>query len=366
MPQSLHGQVFQLDNGRKFFGKKGFTLIELLVVIAIIAVLMGILLPALSGAQSSARRIKSQANLRSMAQIQELYVGEYRDSLINPFEIQKFIRGMGNSGGPGGRGWGLVRKVGSSAAIEFPMGNGSNKWYTEMYAFHWYSVIGGWLSQGNYASDVQFSPSDRVLIARMDELETDPPPGWSLERGFWDGSYVLSPTCWFAPERYRDDGRGIAPRNNPVTSKAKRNQMSKVTFTSQKVLMWERFDWSKKTRTASFRDPNIGGGEPIIFGVENGPPQWNNPDAEPSVATADGSVTRVKIADIYSGMLNENERVARSFTPTDSWDPSYSGLRIYSMEGDQFEIGDQRSGMGKYPAFFWATRDGIRGRDFAR
>ncbi len=65
--------------------RKGFTLIELLVVIAIIAILMGILLPALSSAQSSARKIKSQANLRSMAQIHEVYVGEYRDSLINPF-----------------------------------------------------------------------------------------------------------------------------------------------------------------------------------------------------------------------------------------------------------------------------------------
>ena len=80
--------------------QKGFTLIELLVVIAIIAILMGILLPALSSAQGSARRIKSQANLRSMAQIHEVYVGEYRDSLINPFEIKKFIQRQ-NSGGGG-------------------------------------------------------------------------------------------------------------------------------------------------------------------------------------------------------------------------------------------------------------------------
>ncbi|MGV6815279.1 MAG: type II secretion system protein [Phycisphaerales bacterium] len=345
---------------------KGFTLIELLVVIAIIAVLMGILLPALSGAQSSARRLQSQSNLRSMAQIHEAYVGEYRGSLINPFQIKKFIRGMNSGGGgPGGGGWGVVNKVGTNAPIEFFLGGGNNKWYTEMYAFHWYSVIGGWLDQGNYASDVQFSPADRVLIARMDDLENDPPPGWTLDRGYWDGSYVLSPTCWFAPERYRDDGRGPAPRNNPVTAKAKRNKMSNVTYTSQKVLMWERFDWSKKTRTASFRDPNIGGGTPIIFGKENFSPQWNNPEAEPAVATADGSVTTVNIAQIYSDMQDSNPRVARSFTPTDLWDPTYDGLNDYSMAEDGFEFGDARSGMGKYPAFFWATRDGIRGRDFS-
>ena len=111
--------------------------------------------------------------------------------------------------------------------------------------------------------------------------------------------------------------------------------------------------------------PTSVAGVPIIFGKENASPQWNNPEAEPSVATADGSVTRVNIGQIYSDMQDDNARVARSFTPTDSWDPSYSGLNDYSMAEDDFEIGDARTGMGKYPAFFWATRDGIRGRDFS-
>jgi len=142
--------------------------------------------------------------------------------------------------------------------------------------------------------------------------------------------------------------------------------MSDVIFTSQKVLMWERFDWTRKRRTASYRDPSVGGGEPYVFGVENKPPQWNNPDAQPSVATADGSVSRVKISKIFEGMVDSNPKTARSFTPTDNWDPRYSVLEYYSMHEDGFEIGDDRSGMGKYPAFFWATRDGIRGRDFSR
>lgn len=70
--------------------RKAFTLIEVLVVVAIIAVLVGILIPTLSSAQNTARLVKSQANLRSMAQIQEVYTSEYRGSLMNPYQIKDY------------------------------------------------------------------------------------------------------------------------------------------------------------------------------------------------------------------------------------------------------------------------------------
>jgi prepilin-type N-terminal cleavage/methylation domain-containing protein/prepilin-type processing-associated H-X9-DG protein len=71
--------------------KSAFTLIELLVVIAIIALLVGILLPALGSARQTARDVLCKSNLKQVATATHVYASDHKGKFPPVLSRENFV-----------------------------------------------------------------------------------------------------------------------------------------------------------------------------------------------------------------------------------------------------------------------------------
>lgn len=158
--------------------KSGFTLVELLVVIAIIALLVGILLPALSKARKNANQVKCLTNVRAIAQGFTQWGADNRDNYPLPS---------------------LIDRVGDTETIN--QGNDRRDRSGAIYSILIFNDI--------LVPDSMVSPSEANGNIRVnEEFEfTSPEGSQNPRRAFWDPKFKGTPVA---------EGQGIAGIDNNV------------------------------------------------------------------------------------------------------------------------------------------------------
>ena len=341
---------------------KGFTIVELLVVISIIALLVGILLPAIGKARESARLRLSQANLRNLGAAHQMYASAWND--------RQYQLSRDNFGA-----YGVTTPAGYEAAgpghIEIPLGwangvswffftNGCSSCF-EPIQFEGNNVGFGYFRvpntpafteylSGRMYDPVFWAPKDRVLLDDNGVEECFEHPGdLCLPAGvpvYIETSYCSSPAALFSPDVMRrpTDGGFQNPWSLPAGFRAP--SLSQSRFPELKTHMIEH-NWLQSPPTNC--NPNFTGCTPYYFN--------HGYESRPCALFYDGHVDVTSTQEAIQANDRNIDNAGYSLWVTDT---PLAGTPFPNSQGGYF-MGDAYDDTAT--SFHILTTDGMLGRD---
>mgnify|MGYP006279329903 CR=1 FL=1 len=369
--------------------KSAFTIIELLVVVSIIALLIGILLPAIGKARDQARMTISQSNLRNLGTAHGNYEAEWGDQQFTLVRHDLASYGdnvadahaeynstLGDTpslidGHPGiVLGWRYDPEDGSYGLWGYWMNEaglseeGLNSgllcpiyfWSGADQGMGWFRMpnakqFNQYVS-GKYYDPVFYAPKDTVVIPLIESCLEDPGEfcvAGGRENTYWS-SYCMSPAALYSPDVLRNEERGGFQDPFSLAGGLRTPSASQALHPSLKTRMIEHH-WLQQRRAECnpfFGDQGTYDGcEPYYFngGLESQPVAlWYDGHVEPvGVAEAEKADARVRT------QTSEGEgAVGYGLWSQDTPLGSYFSAAAYDWAQTSFHI---------------LTTDGIRGRD---
>lgn len=359
--------------------KAGFTLIELLIVIAIIALLIGILLPALGEARRSAKKIICTNGERSYAQAINSYASENKDQLaamnwrggsLPPADahpsIQTTVKTPFGSDAEAAafQVVSMIRKKSSLSVDKSPV---PSNWIS--YILYSHIPLNDYIG-GTLPSQVSACPEDSWRLAIQKFYDNPEGAGLPYPENGGDGSltnwrwpfsssYSVHQSHWGPSKAYTVYVGGSAKvagiyyvtptgggnlytstSGGPIDGSFGRNKLTDVRFPSSKTIMSDEFARHNGRKVRYYADPDAS--QPLNF--------------------YDGSVREYKTADTNPGWdpSNRASMRARLFFRKDgqAYDPAFVGNRVDTATGRP--IYDAPAGWYRY------TRGGLFGFDVPR
>jgi prepilin-type N-terminal cleavage/methylation domain-containing protein len=282
---------------------RAFTIIELLVVVSIIALLVGILLPAIGKARDQAKVTISQANLKQLGTAHASYAAEWNDRQFTLIDdnIASYGTTAGaafpgyqgaNGGGPAGAhpplalGWGYDR-IGNYGYWHYPMTWPGNHSLVQPIAFAGYfgafripnaRQFNQYVS-GRFYDPVWYAPKDSIAWEVVERAGCFEDPGEFSNcvpevAGLGDlpawSSYCLSPAAMFNPDvMSHRTASGEVPWRRPWEMPAgfRSPPMGHASFPSLKTHMLEHH-WLQNRRAEcnpAFNQSVFNNCEPYYF-----------------------------------------------------------------------------------------------------
>lgn len=266
-------------SGKRRLG--GFTLIELLVVISIIAILVGLLLPAVGRARRSARVVKDTANVRQHQIGSAAYSSANKDRLPNAPEVSRNspaqvngsgsvpvgqpVRRMAYYLGPTNRtawtnGWYFAGGVPVLEEIVPQDGFRDDLFESSIYDMYWI-VLGPYMVEGEgiqMLQEIFLSPGDRAGADSFERwrdrartsmgapININTENAASNQDALLVGSYRYTANAVLNPAKLKFDALGMPEADNITQNLTSNlpvdafgyNTSSKVTYPDKKVMFW--------------------------------------------------------------------------------------------------------------------------------